>query len=1372
MADPAGVTKINQLRRAGLSPEQIVAWETDTRDKFTRAGLSEVQINTYFGLGPQDTTGIEDVVSKDFTPRTGEDGVEVPLPEPSQGFLGFIRDSAKSISNAAKAGSQASITGLQTRRQLPDTLLPDDPGFVEGLVFSLAQAAGDAPVSIPTFFAGAIVTAPVGALAAGKVSKNPLATVVGGGAGGLFGGGAVSGFVTGNLRASYIQVLTDSEGQGVLPDAKAYSRNLLAAIAKASLTPGPLKAGAKEGAIGGVTALAGGPGRLFLKPGKTLAEKTVRQVTISGSEILALVGTASAIEGELPTGRDFADAAGLVFGLDLTIAAAIRTPGGLRNAQRALQEHYIRTGERPREAATRANKDRVFRQQIIGKEIPDGPTIEGTIVGDRVVINQKLEVNTDFTKADIDAPAKIIVDQVRHGKNAVAGAKEAIKKFGETAHSTAFGALSGPAKKTRKVKLPKDTPEPVTIAHGKFSEKIVERETGKKSGKEITDQLKFDYVNRLQYIVSQFSTATKAETGKRIDLFDNPGELAALIGGANVLSDSKVTRGIFDADGNKIIPSMVEILDGIDTNQFSNYMVARRTIEKKEQGFDLGFDPVGAELIVKHTEATTDFNKRRKDFVDWQNHGLKELKRSGFIDDIQLKNLIQQNLDMTPMTPVFTDKKASPEVPSGGFPVKKPLKKFKSGEENILDPTRTAMDNERIRTMMVAINDAKERMVIFNDKLSKENRIFDLAEEQFTAKEFAKDDPDIRNFIERNGLDLDTVDNVAIARAANKDRGDNSFVVFRKGKPIRYIARHAGLVASIQQMDAPTHSMLVKFLSRPSAVVRGSIALEPDFIIRNIIRGELEAPIINNFKTFPFVDILLGLPPLLGVNKGDIAFVGAAKKFVEFTKETGRPARPISPKTSKAYAKFLNNLAGGAAVAAIDARILNDIMRPKVQTLKQRAQNVIMWPAQKLAVSSSFLDTAARLAVFERALVEKGVSKEQAALRARRSRIDFSQIGAKLRSWRIISLFFTTNINGKARFAQAFKEHPRHTIAVMAMTLTVPALVFHFLQRDEQWYRNLTEEAKAKYLHIRLPGLKGQTGGPVIVRIPYPFEAGVIGAYVPQKIFDLFVDEDPDAAKEMMEGIVTSLSANPLPSLVIPVSEVGLNVNSFTGNDIVSQAEERFLPEERHTPYTSETAKKIASLLQAAPDAVVDERFSNAIAIDHMIRGYAGPIGQKILEVLEDEGRKFGFLDDISKPDPQLADSFIWGSLFGRSTGNGKIISDFYDKANEIRQIRNSLERQLTQFGETPPEAALNLIESILEERGLPRLDPTEALKAMGNLRKNVRLVQLNAEIEGFEKRQLIDDMALQSLAIADGFLAKVELTELEVEIEKLEAGQ
>ena len=579
-----------------------------------------------------------------------------------------------------------------------------------------------------------------------------------------------------------------------------------------------------------------------------------------------------------------------------------------------------------------------------------------------------------------------------------------------------------------------------------------------------------------------------------------------------------------------------------------------------------------------------------------------------------------------------------------------------------------------------------------------------------TIDDLAKNTPDIRRFMEDNGLEAGDVTWLHVAGELDRRfQKTGDIVVFEDGRPIVYRARDPRLAKSFEHLTRGELNFVTKVLAIPARVVRTTITTFPTFIKDALIRDTVDAALINKFKWAPITDTIDGVMQTL-------------MKSADFE-------------------RYVANGGAGAALADIDAdlRALS-VTRFGVQDSPiTKARNAVASGFRAMYSIGATADQFNRAAAAKKAFAA-GKSGETGALRGRKVSLDFSQAGASMYSWNQIVAFLGPTINGIDRAVLAARS-PAH-LAVVGMTyLALPSIMLWAANADQEWYKGLTASEKARNWYFRIGGSEDN---PVLARVPKPHAWAALFSTTPEYILDdMHKKRNPNLAKDML----AAWEREWIPQLgelsaVTPFTEVAANHSGFLDRPIVSKRlEENVLPQFRYTPYTSETAKAAARLM---PD-FVPERFRTPIAIDHLIGAFTNTQGRSILSIAEGILGSAGIIEKTPTSRSQLANSAVIRSFLEEGPRFRATLDEFYQRVDRANQV-NGTYKELIRQGDIA-EA-----QKLVDKYGAQMVKAQQVEVAVGSIFTMVRMVEFNKTMSPEEKQQLVNQYMSFATSVADTF--------------------
>jgi hypothetical protein len=362
VSEAAGVLEEQQLTQAGFTGQEIDQWKGQTYRDLTDAGFSTKEVGEYFGVKEPDMSAMKAYFEKNLEahraaqagPAAGAEGGKVQKPaKPADGFL-----------EALEAGWQMSVTGLVSRGQKPDLMLPEDAPRAARIASQVAELAGDVPAMIGGYYAGSVAGAGVGGAAGSAVPV--IGTELGAMVGAKMGGSAGAFAAPAAMR----EILMQHYEKGDIKDFSDFWERSSAVFWSS------LKAGVVGAATGGAGIVAG--------KALTAAPALLKATGQAASEVATMVGVGKALEGQMPNAQDFIDAAILVGGLH-----------GVANVSGKLRTIYAKTGLKPEVVAETAANDPVVKQELASSNVEIPRALQSMVEASpegatRVELNSKL----------------------------------------------------------------------------------------------------------------------------------------------------------------------------------------------------------------------------------------------------------------------------------------------------------------------------------------------------------------------------------------------------------------------------------------------------------------------------------------------------------------------------------------------------------------------------------------------------------------------------------------------------------------------------------------------------------------------------------------------------------------------------------------------------------------------------------------------------------------------------------------------------------------------------------------------------------------------------------------------------------------------
>lgn len=853
---------------------------------------------------------------------------------------------------------------------------------------------------------------------------------------------------------------------------------------------------------------------------------------------------------------------------------------------------------------------------------------------------------------------------------------------------------------------------------------------------------------------------------------ESPYILSRLTRGSSGKALSFIDFETFDKDGNRTGDSLRKTLAPVKDNmdEFTAYITARRALELEGRGIKTGVPLADANWTVQQDRGR--FEQTAKALGEYQDRVVDYLKDSGVLNDQQVAAMRQANRDYVPFYRLQdVDRKSGVAGAGTGLQAWNPIKKIRGSEREIINPIESIIKNTHL---MIEIAERNRAMVALGQ----------LAErvpgsEQFAERVGSKMAPiELSRAEKERLLDNSMIGNTGVPASALASI-PNSFAIFRPNsfKPSaneiafyrngeREVWRVDPEVAkAVEGMDARNIGALEKIMSYPAKVLRAGVTLMPDFFVRNMIRDQLTAFAFSKNGYIPVYDFLKGGRQILG-----------AKFDAWLDSHGGRNAATdaIAAILGKGedFKQWLKS--GGANAALVSGErdyVANEIRRITNSDKYKGIKGILKNPLDALQATSELFESATRVGEFAKAQ-RAGKNLPTSGYETREITLDFWRIGAKVRALNNLTAFLNATMEGLDRTARAFKERPVVTSLKAAGPAFMASMLLAWANKDDSRLDELPAWEKDFFWHIptdkweavnqdAVPqrvrdknGLSGmfknvngqwyQNNG-TIYKIPKNFEMGLMFGSVPERMFDAYYKQNPDAWRNVGKSLQRAFGLEPttfMPTFASPMLEHATNHSFFTERPLVPQAmtdRGGIDPKQQFNPFTTETAK----LVGAGLDKIFGKTsFASPIIIENYVRAWTGSMGLQAMRWADDALKGAGVVNPPPQPAQTDADKFfIRGFVSRYPTAGAESIQKFYETYAERRQNNNTISWLAKRIGR--PDDAVAYAQSQPLARG------EEIYKAMNNQQKFIRSIYINPTMDPTEKRRLIDQTYLQMIELA-----------------------
>ena len=411
---------------------------------------------------------------------------------------------------------------------------------------------------------------------------------------------------------------------------------------------------------------------------------------------------------------------------------------------------------------------------------------------------------------------------------------------------------------------------------------------------------------------------------------------------------------------------------------------------------------------------------------------------------------------------------------------------------------------------------------------------------------------------------------------------------------------------------------------------------------------------------------------------------------------------------------------------------------------KGQKATALDWPARFFEAYQDVgnaIENANRVAVGQ-AVLKSGGSVAQAAYESK-DLMDFNLRG----KWALYQVaadvlpFFNARVQGLYRLGRA---DPKRLAAVGGLMLLMTAMLA-LANYGEDWYEELPDYDKDLYWHIKI--------GDAHIRIPKPFELGVLFATIPERISRSIagLDSGRKTVSRVWANMRDQLAFDPMPQLFRPAADVANNRDTFRDRPLESLADQNVLPSKRASESTSATAKVIAQELFSPLSfpltemGLTQEAFGlSPKKIEHLVNGYFGTVGTWALAASDLAVRSA--TDAPERPASRMDDLPLVRAFYRQDPARATVFeSDLYAMRAEIDDIVGSYRKALKAGDQKEAARLMERYRDRINVRGTV-IGATDRMAAMSKERD---LIYRDEKLTPDQKRERIDKLQAERNKVA-----------------------
>lgn len=722
-------------------------------------------------------------------------------------------------------------------------------------------------------------------------------------------------------------------------------------------------------------------------------------------------------------------------------------------------------------------------------------------------------------------------------------------------------------------------------------------------------------------------------SGGKLEGAQNPYELASSKRGASGATVYRmVFSGMVDPFGNNVGPSLQEAIAPVADRQaeFSVYLWARRGLELINRGMDPGMSQRDAEYLVNKFNSP-EFQMAAVRVYDWQDQVLEYVKTSNPAMAEAIDRIRATSLDYVPLQRVIDSKGAKSLASKLAA---NPLTRIKGSGRQV-----KPIFDQIIQNTHKLVSQSNRQLVL--------QSLVDLSKHEglgFLVEEVPAD-------MVRNAVHLDAIRPELEALGLDTTAVPDEVLTF--------------FTKSLQPKGVD-----------PVIAVKGASGLK-FYQVPGKVYDLLEG--LEMHRLNPIADIFFGMPArafrlgTTGLRASFSLFTNPSRDFQTFVMQSRASSSPtellgaylqslgevtragLGGRESPSVALFHQLAVSGAQPLGIDV----DYTRRAVKTVfsKSKARRIIASPIEFVREVFSITEAAPRVAEIKLMAKKIGydfsrpMTSDEATILAnagKRVTVDFSAGGKYAKTINQGVPFYNATIQGSRSFARVVRENPARAVIFGIATLTLPALLNWWKNKDEEWYRNLPWRERFLYTNIKI--------GDNVLQIPRPQEWGNVFMVLPEALADWAYRNDPEVVKEAMGHVVATTFPGALPVIPAAALEQARNKLSFFNRPIVPRSQVDLPPGEQYSEFTSELSKALG---RAFPNHVSPRR------MDTMVRQVFGGVGGDLLQGSNALLKKLGIKEESPhEPGWEPADLAVMGRAFRRggiASSVSQPVIDFYE---------------------------------------------------------------------------------------------------------------
>ena len=465
-----------------------------------------------------------------------------------------------------------------------------------------------------------------------------------------------------------------------------------------------------------------------------------------------------------------------------------------------------------------------------------------------------------------------------------------------------------------------------------------------------------------------------------------------------------------------------------------------------------------------------------------------------------------------------------------------------------------------------------------------------------------------------------------ITKQELKDKqGANTIFVFENGFKKHYNLLDPDIYHSIRALGGAEVGFLTKLLAMPASILRDTVTRDPGFIAVNLLRDTLSATVTSGVNLSAPGTGGDGFVPMIDTIKNMFGDISDLERFgvvggYDFANDEGSVVDLMERQrrqqgltadngmsAQNAFYKLWDGLGGLTTKSdgATRKAVFDAVYKRMKNTIDERTGEV-------------YTDAAAQSEAAYQALevINFGRRGLSPLFRLVTSAIPF--LNARIQGLDVIYRSFAGKYSAQDKLQQGetldeLKNRIFKRALLRGGTIMAATVIYYILVSDTDEYKEAKRELRDDNWLIPTPF-------DYTLKIPIPFEIGMIFKAIPERFLDLVLGEKVLGIKESVEkdplesirrqlgtsASIPVLSGDISVQAIKPIFEAIYNRSAFTGTEIVPYYKLKLAPGYQASPQTNELARIIGEAINVSPTK-----------IEYVLNGYTGTLGGYMLDVID-----------------------------------------------------------------------------------------------------------------------------------------------------------